>query len=179
MTPCRVGMIFPPAWFNYCAAELESIRPDAVRVMNTQLRLSPEFWPHVRPCRLISLGALDRERRHLACSCAGLRALASRPDEKWGGYFDCSRSAVLISAARDGRCPGPVEGCPNPAAKHMSTYMCGLDIGGTFTDCVIGIVTAKCRAAATPEMDAYGNFELFPGPVGRGSVHRTRTDGAA
>ena len=43
MTPCRVGMISPPSWFNYCAAELESIRPDAVRVMNTQLRLSPEF----------------------------------------------------------------------------------------------------------------------------------------
>ena len=36
-------MISPPSWFNYCAAELESIRPDAVRVMNTQLRLSPEF----------------------------------------------------------------------------------------------------------------------------------------
>ena len=35
--PFRVGMISPPSWFNCCAAELESIRPDAVRVMNTQL----------------------------------------------------------------------------------------------------------------------------------------------
>ena len=43
MTPFRVGMISPPSWFNYCAAELESIRPDAVRVMNTQLRLSSAF----------------------------------------------------------------------------------------------------------------------------------------
>lgn len=42
MTYHRVGMISPPKWFNYCAAELESCTNE-LRVMNTQLRLSRNF----------------------------------------------------------------------------------------------------------------------------------------
>lgn len=39
----RVGLISPPKWFSYCGLELEGTRPGDLRVMNTQLRLPPNF----------------------------------------------------------------------------------------------------------------------------------------
>ena len=65
MTTRRVGMISPPSWFNYCAGELETVHPDAVRVMNTQLRLSPEFQYDLDDIRAAA-GEVRRAARALA-----------------------------------------------------------------------------------------------------------------
>ena len=46
-----IGMLSPPAWFNYCAHELESVLPGSLRVMNAQLRLSDDFQYHLEEIR--------------------------------------------------------------------------------------------------------------------------------